>query len=199
MLWLMDVLVGIYAVAAAIDISFTPGKLATFETGTLSLVIIFLSAFVILSAIYPKFLVHQWVRALERFFGKGVMYILLGAAVYSGVVWWRLIPSIIAIALGFAYICFSFCQRQHHPRPLFPVSDSPDTPLTSVAPPSSSLQPASKGGGGGTTTSSGSSSKAGAGAEPAGSGGEGAVRQPEVNPFLNQPIPGEGEHLGGYH
>ena len=196
MMWLMDVLIGVYAVCAAIDISFTPGKLATFETGTLSLVIIFLAAFVILSAIYPAFLVHQWVRALERFFGKGVMYILLGAAVYSGVVWWRLIPSIISIALGFAYICFSFCQRQHHPRPLFPVSESQDAPLTSVGPPSSSLQPAKHSGGGGGATTTTTSSKADT--EPNGSGA-GAVRQPEVNPFLNQPIPGEGEHVGGYN
>ena len=117
-LWLIDTLVGVFCVAAAIDIGFAPGRQATFESGTLALVIIFLSALVILAALAPGFLIHRWLRALERFVGKGVLYILMGILVSSPVVVWRLVPAALTVIVGFLYLVLSAFQRSVHPRPL---------------------------------------------------------------------------------
>ena len=117
-LWIIDTLIGIFCIAAAIDIAFAPGRLATFESGVLALVVIFLSLLIIVSALAPGFLIHKWLRALEKFIGKGIMYILLGILVSSPTVAWRLIPAGMTVAIGFAYIIFSVVQKGINPKPL---------------------------------------------------------------------------------
>ena len=191
-LWLVDSLVGVFCIAAAIDIGFAPGRVATFESGTLALVIIFLSLLIILAAIAPGFLIHTWLRALERFVGKGVLYVLIGILVSSPTVVWRLIPAGITVALGFAYILFSVFQRSMHPRPLLAAGTG---------------EAAGAGGSGGATgAAAGAAAGAAPGAAAAGrsSGGQDSlfVRAPDApppapapkrshNPFLNPPGPEE--------
>jgi hypothetical protein len=157
-LWLLDALIGVFCIAGAADIAFAPGRIATFESGTLAIVVICISLLIVLAAISPGFLIHTWVRALERFIGKGLSYVLLGILVSSPTVVWRLVCGGLTVAVGFAYILFSACQRSIHPRPLL-SSGTEEGIVTSIAPPT-----------------------AGAGAGPAGGSGSAAAPRLDVRP-----------------
>lgn len=117
-LWAVDILIGVFCIAASVDIAFVPGRVASFESGVLALVVIFFSFLVILAAVAPGFLIHKWIRALERFLGKGILYVLMGVLVSSPAVTWRLVCAAITIGIGFAYILISIVKRNTHPRPL---------------------------------------------------------------------------------
>jgi hypothetical protein len=189
-LWFVDTLVGVFCVAAAVDIGFAPGRTATFEAGTLALVLIFLALLIVLAALAPGFLIHKWLRALERFVGKGVLYVLVGILASSPAVAWRLVPGALTIALGFAYLLLSVVKSATHPRPLFSAGTGSAAGDAAAA--------AGGGGGGGGGAPAHAAAGGGGGAALAMRGAEGstpAAPQPyypqpagrTANPFLSPP------------
>jgi len=187
-LWLVDTLVGVFCIAAAVDIGFAPGRTSTFESGTLALVIIFLSSLVILAALAPGFLIHTWVRALERFLGKGVLYILMGILVSSPTVIWRVVPAGFTVFIGFCYLLLSVFQRQMHPRPLLSAGTEDEAAAAAAATAAAAARaPAAAAAGGSGAAPAALFVRAAEAHEGAGAAQPAPKRS--HNPFLNPPEP----------
>ena len=116
--FVIDIICYVYTCAAALDIGFAPGRVASFEGGLLAILILFLSGLGFLASIAPRLLVRTYLFALERYGGKGVLHVLLGTVTFSSAQPWRGGCSFFVIALGFLYVIISFAWRTVHPRAL---------------------------------------------------------------------------------
>ena len=114
----LDILIYVYACAAALDIAFAPGRTASFEAGLLGLLIFFLSALGLLASVAPRLIIRTYVFGLERYAGKGVLNILLGVVTFASSPAWRAGCSFFAIAFGFAWLLVALLWRPLHPRAL---------------------------------------------------------------------------------
>jgi hypothetical protein len=134
--WVLDILCYVYTAAAALDIGFAPGRVASFEAGLLAVVVLLLSILGLLASISPRLLIRTYILALERFIGKGVLNVLLGAVTFSSAVPWRAACSFATISFGFSWCLVSFFMRGETPRSLLGCGEAAPPPaLTSAAPP----------------------------------------------------------------
>jgi hypothetical protein len=134
--WILDSLSYVYCCAAALDMGFAPGRTASFEAGVLAVVVFLLAILGLLASISPRILIRTYLLALERFIGKGVLNVLLGAVTFTSAIPWRAACSFATIAFGFAWCLVSFFMRDEVPRSLLGCGQAAPPPaLTSAAAP----------------------------------------------------------------
>jgi hypothetical protein len=156
---------------------FAPGRTASFEAGVLAVVVFLLAILGLLASISPRILIRTYLLALERFIGKGVLNVLLGAVTFTSTVPWRAACSFATIAFGFAWCLVSFFMRDEMPRSLLGCGQAAPPPaLTSAAAPP---PPPAAGAGAGAPAQG----AAEGGSPPAGAFTPGASSKP-FNPFL---------------
>ena len=123
--FLVDIAVGVFLVAAALDASFnTVGLTAsTFPHVMVGLCTIGLGVISALSGLVRFPITDTYVRCVHRFAGKSLLFFFGAALVFAlepGMpkLTWRGIVAIALIVLAVVYLGAAFASRSKHPRPL---------------------------------------------------------------------------------